>query len=78
MTFTAKPFIVCDLERREADLLWPTVMPFNTVINPDTMMATVSQGPPLATLLPCFCPRLLSSAEEQAGKNVSWELSLEG
>lgn len=54
MTFTAKAFIVCDLGRRGADLSWPTVMPFNTVINPDAMTGTVGWGPPLATLPPPF------------------------
>lgn len=56
MTFTAKAFIVCDLGRRGADLSWPTVMPFNTVINPDAMTGTVGWGPPLATLPPPFFP----------------------
>lgn len=61
MTFTAKAFIVCDLGRRGADLLWPTVMPFNTVINPDATTGTVGQGPPLATLpLPFFIPACCS------------------
>lgn len=55
MTFTAKAFIVCDLGRRGADLSWPTVMPFNTVINPDIVTGIVGRGLTLGTLLPPFC-----------------------
>lgn len=77
MTFTAKAFIVCDLGRRRADLLWPTVMPFNTVINPDATTGTVDQGPPLATLpLPFFVPACCSQlcCSEGRGQGMDPEL----
>lgn len=61
MTFTAKAFIVCDLGRRGTDLSWLTVMPFNTVINPDPLTGTMNQGPPLASLPSSFASLLLPS-----------------
>lgn len=72
MAFTDKAFIVCDLGRRGADLWWPTLMPFNTVINPDAMMGTMVWGLLWPLSHPAFVsPSVLSHGPQRgAGRGI--------